>query len=230
MRRYILLVILFGIFGTATAYVRQPAVSAASPVMVEEDHVLILDAGHGGMDGGTSSADGVLESDLNLQITRKCYELCLFLGQSVVLTRTGEEALCDADATTIHEKKVSDTQNRVKLINSYPHATLLSIHQNALPGHPGVHGAQVFYNTSKRADILAQYIQSALNEAINPGNEKKIKQIPASVYLMKHAGCPAALVECGFLSNREETARLQEATYQMKLAATIISGYLTYKG
>ncbi len=230
MRRYVLLLALFGVFGAAAAYIHEPVATVSAPVMVEENHVLILDAGHGGIDGGTSSSDGVRESEVNLQITCKMYELCHFLGEDVTMTRTGPEALCDANASTIQEKKVSDTQNRVKLINSYPNATLLSIHQNALPGHPGVHGAQVFYSTSKRADELAQYIQERLNKAINPGNEKKIKQIPSSVYIMKHARCPAALIECGFLSNSKETELLQQSNYQMKLATTIMCGYLAYKG
>lgn len=230
MRRYVLLVMLFGIFGTAAAYVHQPVANVSAPVMMEEAHMLILDAGHGGVDGGTGSADGVLESGLNLQITRKLYELCLFLGENVCLTRTGEDALYDAEAATIRQKKVSDTKNRVALINSYPDATLLSIHQNAMPGHPAVHGAQVFYNTANGANELARSIQDALNQAVNRDNEKQTKQIPSSVYIMKHAQCPAALVECGFLSNSQETALLQKPDYQTKLASAIISGYLTHKG
>ncbi len=230
MRRYVLLLVLFGVFGTATAYIHGPTATVSAPILLEENHMLIIDAGHGGMDGGASSADGVLESDLNLQIASKVYDLCLFLGENVCRTRTTQEALCDDDASTIREKKVSDTQNRVKLINSYPHATLLSIHQNALPGHPGVHGAQVFYNTAAQSGELAGAIQIALNEAVNNGNEKNCKQIPSSVYIMKHTNCPAALVECGFLSHAEEASALQQPVYQMKLATAIVCGYFSYKG
>ena len=103
--------------------------------------VIVLDAGHGGEDGGAVSPDGVPESGINLQIVRKAEGLLVFLGRSVRLTRTGEEAIYSPEAQTLREKKVSDLKNRVALINALPHAVLLSIHQNSMPQHPAVHGA-----------------------------------------------------------------------------------------
>ena len=103
---------------------------------------------------------------------------------------------------------------------------LLSIHQNSLPTSPVTHGAQVFWNQQEGGEELARVVQDSLNIAINPGNEKHPKQIPGTIYLMKHVTAPAILVECGFLSNTEETSMLQNASYQMKLAAAITTGYL----
>ena len=98
----------------------------------------------------------------------------MFLGRSVRLTRTGEEAIYSPEAQTLREKKVSDLKNRVALINDLPHAVLLSIHQNSMPQHPAVHGAQVFSNPQEPAAGLAQSIQQALNLTVNNGNEKKM--------------------------------------------------------
>lgn len=179
--------------------------------------VIVLDAGHGGEDGGAVSPDGVPESGINLQIVRKAEGLLVFLGRSVRLTRTGEEAIYSPEAQTLREKKVSDLKNRVALINALPHAVLLSIHQNSMPQHPAVHGAQVFSNPQEPAAGLAQSIQQALNLTVNTGNEKTAKAIGDSVYLMKHITCPGVLVECGFLSNSHEAQLLRQPEQQKRL-------------
>lgn len=172
--------------------------------------------------------DGVPESGINLQIVRKAEGLFVFLGRSVRLTRTGEEAIYSPEAQTLREKKVSDLKNRVALINDLPHAVLLSIHQNSMPQHPAVHGAQVFSNPQEPAAGLAQSIQQALNLTVNNGNEKTAKAIGDSVYLMKHITCPGVLVECGFLSNSHEAQLLRQPEQQKRLAAAIVAGYLNF--
>ena len=184
--------------------------------------VIVLDAGH------AVSPDGVPESGINLQIVRKAEGLLVFLGRSVRLTRTGEEAIYSPEAQTLREKKVSDLKNRVALINALPHAVLLSIHQNSMPQHPAVHGAQVFSNPQEPAAGLAQSIQQALNLTVNTGNEKTAKAIGDSVYLMKHITCPGVLVECGFLSNSHEAQLLRQPEQQKRLAAAIVAGYLNF--
>ncbi len=189
--------------------------------------MVILDAGHGGADGGAVSDSGVTESGLNLAITRRLAGVLTFCGRTVLLTRAGEASLCDDPAADLRRQKVSDTQNRVALINSYPDARLISIHQNTLPGHPGVRGAQAFHNGKGTADTLAQYVQQALNIAVNE-REKTASRISDSIYLMKHVTCPAVLVECGFLSSPEETALLQEQDYQLTIAAAIAAGFCQY--
>ena len=200
-----------------------PASTAA-----ESRTMLVLDAGHGGEDGGAVSDSGVAESGINLQITRRLYEILRFLGHPSVMTRSGDEAIYDDTAVTLREKKVSDLKNRTALANGTPDGLLISIHQNCLPGYPGVRGAQVFYNAVQPSQRLAETVQQALNSTVNGGKDKAAKPIGDGVYLMSHTTCPAILVECGFLSNPEETVLLQQPAYQVKLAAVIAAAYCQY--
>ena len=203
------------------------AASAAAPVTPAVSQTTpVLDAGHGGEDGGAVSDSGVAESGINLQITRRLYEILRLLGHPSVMTRTGDNAVYDDTAVTLREKKASDLKNRVALVNETPNAVLLSIHQNSLPASRRVHGAQAFHARTEGSEALAESVQVALNAAVNPGNEKSRKVIDKSVYLMKNISCPAVLVECGFLSNAEEAARLCETDYQRKLAVTVAAGFL----
>lgn len=207
----------------------QPQVPAAAPAAPAASRTTpVLDAGHGGEDGGAVSDSGVAESGINLQITRRLYEILRFLGHPSVMTRSGDEAIYDDTAVTLREKKVSDLKNRTALANETPDGLLISIHQNCLPGHPGVRGAQVFYNAVQPSQRLAETVQQALNSTINEGKDKVAKPIGDGVYLMSHTTCPAILVECGFLSNPEETALLQQPSYQVKLAAVIAAAYCQY--
>ena len=219
--------LLFGALLLCGTFVRG-ALPVFRPSGVPERSVIVIDAGHGGEDGGAVSPDGVPESGINLQIVRKAEGLLVFLGRSVRLTRTGEEAIYSPEAQTLREKKVSDLKNRVALINALPHAVLLSIHQNSMPQHPAVHGAQVFSNPQEPAAGLAQSIQQALNLTVNTGNEKTAKAVGDSVYLMKHITCPGVLVECGFLSNSHEAQLLRQPEQQKRLAAAIVAGYLNF--
>ena len=188
------------------------------------DAVVILDAGHGGEDGGAVSADGTPESGINLQITRQLADLMIFMGYDVELTREGEDAVYSPEATTLREKKVSDLKNRVALINGQENAFVISIHQNSLPGHPRVHGAKVFYNGEVPAQQAGMIVQAAMNQAVN-GEDRPVTPIDGSIYLMKESQHPAILVECGFMSNPEESKRLQDPTYQRRLAVAIAAGY-----
>lgn len=188
--------------------------------------VLVLDAGHGGEDGGAvSTVDStVSESGPNLAVALRIEDLMALLGQETVMTRREDVSVHSPEATTLRQKKVSDIHNRTALVNDIPNAVLLSIHQNSLPSSPVTHGAQVFWNGGEGAQELAQRVQDALNAAINRGNEKKTKRIPDSIYLMNHITAPGILVECGFLSNREETVRLCQPDYQLRLATAITAG------
>lgn len=188
--------------------------------------VVILDAGHGGADGGAVSDSGVPESGINLAITQRLGDVLSFCGHTVALTREGEDALCDGTGT-LRQQKVSDTKKRVELVNGFPHGFLISIHQNSLPGHPTVRGAQSFHNGKGTAETAALSIQQALNDAVNE-REKDARRMDDSIYLMKHADCAAVLVECGFLSNPEETVLLQQPDYQLHIAAAIAAGFCQY--
>ena len=143
------------------------------------------------------------------------------------MIRTEDVSIYSEDAQTLRQKKASDLKNRVALVNGTPGAVLISIHQNSLPSSPRVHGAQVFYAVTEQSDALAASVQQALNAGVNVSNEKQEKRIDPSIYLMKHVTCPAILVECGFLSNAQETERLQDANYQKRLAISIAAGFLS---
>lgn len=199
------------------------------PVFSSENDMIftvVVDAGHGGEDGGAVSASGVVESNLNLAVALRLDALLRFTGIKTVMTRTEDVSIGDSSLTTIRKRKASDLEKRVDLVNTTPNAVLISIHQNSFPTSPVTHGAQVFWNTVPGAEDLAASIQNTLNLSVNPENKKKPKPIPASIYLTKHAQVPSVVVECGFLSNTDETARLQQPTYQLKLAAAVASGYL----
>ena len=196
-------------------------VSAPQAIPINTAPVFVLDAGHGGADGGAVSTSGVYESDINLDVALRLRDVFVLLGCDVVMTRDDEASLADDATASLRQQKVSDTQNRVRLINSVEQGCLISIHQNSLPGHPSVHGAQVFYSATDGSGELAEEVQQALNSVINVDNSKNIKPISSDVYLMNHVTCPAVLVECGFLSNSTETERLQDPGYQTLLAVTI---------
>ena len=203
----------------------RPEKQALSPKTVKEQRVIVLDAGHGGEDGGAVSAAGVPESNINLAIAQKTQLLFIFTGQTAIMTREGEEAIYSPEAQTLREKKVSDLNNRVKLVNETHGSFLISIHQNSLPGSK-VKGAQVFYNAIEPAQRTAVSVQQALNSAINHGNAKNAKQIDSSIFLMKNINSPGILVECGFMSNTSEAKLLQTDDHQRRLCAAIVSGYL----
>lgn len=197
------------------------------PVFSAEDGVpvtVVVDPGHGGEDGGASAADGTLESDLNLAVALRLNDLLRFAGQRTVMTRDTEAAIF-TEGDTIRARKVSDTRNRVKIVNGAENGVLVSIHQNSLPSSPATHGAYVFHNGIGEAQALAESVQSALNAAVND-SEKQLKTISPTVYLMNHVTAPGVLVECGFLTNPSEAARLKTPEYQLRLAAVIAAGLL----
>ena len=198
------------------------------PEGIPETPVIVIDAGHGGEDGGAVAADGTVESGINLAIAQDLDALLRFLGCETRMTRTEDAAIYSDGARTLREKKASDLKNRVALVNETPNAVLLSIHQNSLPSSPVTHGAQAFRNREPEAEALAQTMQDTLNTVVNTHRAKEPKQIVESIYLMNHVTVPAVLVECGFLSNEEETARLRQGAYQTKLAAAIAAGYLQW--
>lgn len=191
-----------------------------------EQKVFVLDAGHGGEDGGAVSQDGTKESDINLSVTLRLDTLLKFLGHKTVLTRDSDVSIYSDGSSTLRQKKRSDLQNRVSLVNAIPGAVLVSIHQNSMPSVPSVHGAQVFHGLTESSDELALSVQETLNRSVNTGNEKQSKKIDPSIYLMKKATCPAILVECGFLSNRSEADSLRTPEYQKQLSAAIAAGLL----
>lgn len=209
----------------AVLWLGHPSRVPAFAALEDPPITVVIDPGHGGEDGGAVSPGGVEEGPLNLAVALRVQDLLRFAGQPTVMTRT-EDVSLDEGGDTIRARKASDIRRRVSMVNETPNAVLLSIHQNSLPSSVVTHGAQVFWNTEEGAEALARVMQDSLNGLINAGNEKHPKAIPGTIYLMKHVSAPAVLVECGFLSNPEETIMLQDPSYQTKLAASIAAGYL----
>ena len=202
---------------------------AVRPVSVTRAAPLILDAGHGGEDGGAVSVTGVPESRVNLEIVQKLRDTLALYGVDPVVLREEDVSLHDPEASTLREKKRSDLKNRVRAVEAVEGGTLLSIHQNSYPGSQ-YRGAQVFYAPTGGSRELAELLQTALREELQPDNDRQAKPIPESVYLMNHVSCPAILVECGFLSNPEEETRLWDGGYQRQLAAVLAGAWLTAQG
>ncbi len=195
---------------------------------VDERPVIILDAGHGGEDGGAVGADGTVEQLLNLQITKYLEEQLTVFGIQTVMTRTTEDSIHNPDAATTRERKVSDIHNRMKIMETTQNAVFVSIHQNKFQSK-SEWGTQVFYspNTTASAE-LADCIQQSVIETLQPENTRVIKKSGSSIYLLYYAKKPAVLVECGFLSNPSELEKLKDEIYQKKIAFSIALGILEY--
>lgn len=181
-------------------------------------HRVIVDAGHGGEDGGASSASGVLESGLNLEFAIRLGDLLNFLGYDVTMVRTTDKSVY-TQGNTIAEKKVSDLKNRVALVNGTDNALLISIHQNFYPDGR-YSGAQVFSCKDEASKALAERLQTMLVQTVNPGSRRRAK-VAEGVYLMEKITKPGILVECGFLSSEPELALLRDKSYQQKICCVI---------
>ena len=188
---------------------------------------LILDPGHGGEDGGAVSVTGKKESGINLEIALRCRDLASFLGYSAVMTRESENIDYPPDLTSTRARKVWDQKSRVQLINSASDGLLISIHQNKYTS-PGPKGAQVFYNEG--AGELAEAVQKSVLRYINDDTKRTARPVSKDIYIMNEVSCPALLVECGFLSNPEEAARLESQEHQKKLALIIIGQVKAFYG
>lgn len=176
---------------------------------------VIIDAGHGGVDGGAVSCSGVEESKLNLEIAIRLRDLLHLLGIQTYMIRTDDISVYTY-GETIAAKKVSDLKNRVNIINAITNGVLISIHQNYFEDSR-YSGAQVFY---KDDPTLAKQLQTAFVKTINPGSNRKVKKA-TGIYLMQNVKCPSALIECGFLSNWEEESKLKSPEYQKKISSVI---------
>ena len=205
------------------------AVNASKNLELKQngEFILIIDPGHGGFDPGAVASDGTTESKINLAVGLQMEEMARLLGVETDMTRR-EDVSTESDANAaVRQRKNSDLKNRVEQINGISGGVLVSLHQNSLPQVPAVHGAQVFYSEVEDSRELAETVQSALNTVINDRN-KEVKAAGVGVYLLKNAKIPAILVECGFLSNGDETALLNTQAHQNRLALTILASVLEH--
>ena len=200
------------------------ALSESAPI--ENRKCIIIDAGHGGEDGGAVSCTGVLESQINLEIALRLNDLLNLLGIKTVMIRKSDCSIY-TQGDSIAEKKISDLKERVRIVNSTPNSILISIHQNQFT-ESKYSGAQVFYAPTNGSQALAEQLQSSLIQTLNTSSKRTSKKSDG-IYLMKNIIRPGVLLECGFLSNPEEEHKLRDSEYQKQLCcviASVCSNYL----
>ncbi len=184
---------------------------------------LVIDAGHGGIDGGAISADGTKESDLNLAVALRLESIVRLCGQNTHMTRLDDHRKTDM----ISYSERDDLKDRALIVNETARPVLISIHQNDYPTEQP-HGAQVLYSAYAGSEKLGKLIQSNLVSMLDPGNRRLAIPSPGELYLMVNTRCPAVLVECGFMSNSLEVSKLKDARYQTALAVVIGASYCSY--
>ena len=217
LRRYAYVYLYVAAFFLGCAGLMRQAVETAGEMApFSACPVIIIDAGHGGPDGGTTGYAGTPEERINLEVSRRLEAMLALLGCETAMTRTTGESLA-TEGETIRSKKQSDLRNRVEQVNALASAVVVSIHQNHF-GDSRYSGPQVFF--ADGGEDLAKTAQEALTAVLAPGSKRASK--PASgVYLMEHIAHPGILVECGFLSNPDEERRLATPAHQKKIAATL---------
>ena len=197
----------------------------AEKIPPERKQRIIIDAGHGGVDGGATSCTGILESAYNLEIALRLNDLFQLLGYDTRMIRTSDISVY-TKGETIAQKKMSDLKERVRVTNETENAILISIHQNIF-SDSRYSGAQVFYAPTEGSQELAQQMQSRLIQTLNPGSKRQCKK-GEGIYLLEHISQPGILIECGFLSNLREEAALRDPDYQKKLCCVIVTGLGSY--
>ena len=216
-----ILLLVMCIFASSAFWADQAVTALSESLPIEREHCIVIDPGHGGVDGGATSCTGVLESAINLQIATRLNDLLHFLGYDTKMIRTDDSSIYTA-GETIAQKKISDLKERVRICNETDGAILISIHQNNFQDSR-YSGAQVFYPSTEGSEEFAKNIQRELARTLNPGSKRDIKR-GKGIYLLEHIRCPGILVECGFLSSPEEEAKLRSPEYQKKLCCVIAAG------
>lgn len=184
---------------------------------------IVIDVGHGGSDPGKVGIQGIKEKDVNLAIARYLKDYLIAEDYTVYMTRETDQGLYDE---SVSNKKKSDLSNRIQFVQEKNASCMISIHQNSYPDTIQ-HGAQTFYYEGREEDKnFAQYVQDSLL-TFDPSNTRQIKS-STSYYILKNAQVPSILIECGFLSNPEETANLTDPNYQKQIAYAIAIGTCRY--
>ncbi|MBO5143796.1 MAG: N-acetylmuramoyl-L-alanine amidase [Clostridia bacterium] len=191
---------------------------------VEPTYTIVVDAGHGLPDGGATSRNGVEEAGLNLDIALKLEESLDKLGYNVIMTRSTEQNVADSDKQTpIRNMKVSDINNRIKLVNESEADMLISIHMNNFENSK-YYGWQTFYKkNSEISKVIAENIQIGISDNIERENDRVALPI-TSIKLIDKSAIPAVIVECGFLSNEEDLRLLLTDEYKQQIVDGIIDG------
>jgi N-acetylmuramoyl-L-alanine amidase len=211
-----------GLYWGIGKWLTEPILSWTLPL---KGQVIVIDAGHGGVDPGAVSDTGVLEKDVNLKVALKLRDLLQQAGAQVVLVREEDRDLARTETKGYTRRKVEDLKERVELLNELRPTVFLSLHCNAVESERQS-GAQTFYNgTLPESKLLASSIQEGLRETLEMGRVVKER---GDIFILKRAEVPGALVEMGFLSNPEEAKKLTDERHQSALALAIYKGVLSY--
>lgn len=221
------------LFGVAIIFVLVSMVigTQSLPAVAELSEVkkVIIDAGHGGVDPGAIGIGGIEEKTINLAISLYLKDILTVNGYEVIMVRENDISVNDSKYTNISSLKTSDLKNRLRLIESYPDAIAVSIHQNKYP-LSSAQGAQMFYGRkNQQSKVLAQAIQTEFAEQLQLSNKRQIKPSTSSVFVLHQATIPITLVECGFISNQNDVSLLVDAEYQQKVAFAIFCGIVNAK-
>ena len=196
----------------------------------EKVYTVVLDAGHGGEDGGAVGQDGITEKNINLEISKKIRDMLETSGYHVIMTREEDTAIYDDNAETLRQKKRSDLKNRLEMVksNTGEDSIFVSIHQNKFTDEK-YSGAQIFYSKNNaKSQELATNIKDSIVGLIQPNNSRELKPADKYIYLLLNSSGPSVIVECGFLSNAEEAKKLNTKEYQQQLAFSIYCGITHY--
>lgn len=197
-------------------------------VHTDEEITVVLDAGHGGEDGGAIGVTGVNEKDLNLSITLKIGEYLKERNVNVVYTRTEDILLYDRNTDYKNRKKALDLAARVKIASETPNCVFISVHMNSF-SQSKYNGLQVYYSKNNHGSyLLANEIQNGIKKELQTRNSRKITEATSRIYLLDRLECPAILIECGFISNQEECRLLETEIYQNSLAKIISDKIIIY--
>lgn len=222
---FAILLLIISIFSANIVVVKNVKLTSANTFSTP---TIIIDAGHGGEDGGAIGKSGSYEKDINLGFALKVNEYLSLFGINTYMVRTEDIAIGDNSLSTIRERKVSDIRARTKLMEDIPNSIYLSIHQNEF-NEGYVHGTQVFYSPNNAdSKVLAEMIQSTVCELTQPDNQKIPKASGTNIYVLYNATRPACLCECGFVSNYEEEKQLLSDNYQRKFSLALSYSVLNY--
>lgn len=187
------------------------------------DSCIIIDPGHGGIDGGAVSINGKKESDINLAIGLKLRAISEFYGVPVVMTREDDTAFTESTNYSEHDELV----HRVEIINSVPGGVLFSIHQNCFPtSQPS--GAQILYGAANGSETLGQITHNNIISCLEPENRRVAEPAPKKLYITANVNCPSVLAECGFMSSFIDMEKLITNEYQTSLAAVLFASYAQF--
>ena len=226
--RFVAVLLLMALITVGFFWISQKQTPATStkPASASPIHTVVLDAGHGGEAGGAVGISGLVEKDVNLRLTLLLRDLLEANGVEVILTRETDTMLYDPSSDYVGRKKALDLAERKRIAEETPDSVFVSIHMNTYPLQ-SCQGLQVWYSPNHpQSQTLAKQIQTTAQELLQPNNDRAIKAAGSSIYLLHRLNTPAVLVECGFLSSHEESAKLSDPAYLQQLAFTLFAAIM----